>query len=137
MKAQAGQVADQARQLASGAGEKVQAAVAQQKAAGADYLGAIGASMRRASREFDDQLPQAGQYIRKAAGQIESMSSAIRNRDMSQIVGEVQDFARKQPAAFFGAAVLAGFAVARFFKSAPEDRQGSYPNHARDFTTGT
>jgi hypothetical protein len=35
-------------------------------------------------------------------------------------MGEVQNFARQQPAAFFGAAVLAGFAAVRFFKSAPE-----------------
>jgi hypothetical protein len=38
---------------------------------------------------------------------------------MSEIVGNVQDFARKQPTAFFGAAVLIGFAAVRFLKSAP------------------
>jgi hypothetical protein len=32
-------------------------------------------------------------------------------------MGTMQDFARRQPVAFFGAAVLAGFAIARFAKS--------------------
>jgi len=32
----------------------------------------------------------------------------------------MQDFARRQPAACLGAAVLAGFVAGRFFKSAPE-----------------
>jgi uncharacterized protein YjbJ (UPF0337 family) len=122
LKAQAEEVADQAREIASDAGEKVRAAVANQKSAGAEYLSSIGNSMRRASFEFDGQLPQAGQYIRSAAEQVERLSEAVRNRELSQLVSDVQDFARKQPVAFFGAAALAGFAVVRFLKSAPESR---------------
>src|SRR3954452_6945824 len=76
--------------------------------------------VRRASYEFDGQLPQAGHYIRQAAAQINNVSDALRTRDISELGGDVQEFARKQPAAFFGAAVLAGFAAVRFFKSAPE-----------------
>ena len=106
--------------MASQAGEKVQAAVADQKNAGADYVGNIADTVRRVSYEFDGQLPQAGFYIRKAASQIDSVADALRTRDVSELMGEVQNFARQQPAAFFGAAVLAGFAAVRFFKSAPE-----------------
>jgi hypothetical protein len=120
LKETAGEVVEQTREIASDAGEKVKAAVAEQKSAGAEYLGAISNSMRRASREFDGELPQAGQYIRTAAEQVDRVSEALRNREMSQLVGDLQDFARKQPTAFFGAAALAGFAVVRFFKSAPD-----------------
>jgi len=63
--------------------------------------------------------------IRKAAGQLENVSDAMRNRDMSQIVGNVQDFARKQPTAFFGAAVLVGFAAVRFLKSGTSNGAGT------------
>lgn len=117
---QGNDIADQTRELASNAAEKLQAAVASQKSAGADYLGAVGNSMRRASHEFDAQLPQAGNYIRGAAEQIDSVAEALRTRDMSQMVADMQDFARRQPVAFLGAAVLAGFAAVRFFKSAPD-----------------
>jgi hypothetical protein len=89
----------------------------EQKSAGADYVGNVVGIIRRSAREFDAEIPQAGEYIRKAAAQLENVSGAMRNRDMSEIIGNVQDFARKQPTAFFGAAVLLGFAAVRFFKS--------------------
>jgi hypothetical protein len=120
VKREAGNLTDSARELASDAGEKMKAAVADQKTAGADYVGNVAQMVRRASFEFDHQMPQAGQYIRKAAEQIDNVSFALRTRDVTELMGEVQEFARKQPAAFFGAAVLAGFAAVRFFKSAPE-----------------
>jgi hypothetical protein len=53
----------------------------------------------------------------------------MRNRNMSEIVGNVQQFARKQPTAFFGAAVLIGFAAVRFLKSGSPDATGSSSGH--------
>lgn len=120
VKSQAANLTEQAREVASDAGEKMKTAVADQKSAGADYIGNVAEVVRRASHEFDGQLPQAGHYIRQAAAQINNVSDALRTRDIGQLAGDVQEFARKQPAAFFGAAVLAGFAAVRFFKSAPE-----------------
>jgi hypothetical protein len=73
-------------------------------------------AMRRAAHEFAD-VPQAGQYIRLAADRIEGVSDAFKRRDVNQLVSDVQDFARRQPTAFIGAAVLAGFAVVRFLKT--------------------
>lgn len=119
VRAQAGNLKEQAKEVASDAGEKLRASVIEQKAAGADYVGNVANIIRRTAYEFDSDIPQAGHYIRKAAAQIENVSNAMRNRDMSEIVGNVQDFARKQPTAFFGAAVLLGFAAVRFLKSAP------------------
>ena len=119
VKSQAGSLTDTAKEVASDAGEKLRASVSDQKAAGADYVGNVANIIRRTAYEFDNEMPQAGHYIRKAAAQLENVSEAMRNRDMSEIVGNVQDFARKQPTAFFGAAVLLGFAAVRFLKSAP------------------
>jgi len=117
MKTQAGNLKEQAKDIASDAGDKLLSSVSEQKAAGADYVGNIANIVRRTAYEFDSDIPQAGHYIRKAAAQLDSVSDAMRNRDMSEIVGNVQDFARKQPTAFFGAAVLLGFAAVRFLKS--------------------
>jgi hypothetical protein len=140
VKAQAENMTESARELASDATDRMRAAVADQKLAGADYVGNFAEIVRRASREFDGEMPQAGQYIRKAAQQINGVSDALRSRDLAALVGDVQHFARQQPAAFFGAAVLAGFAAVRFFKSAPESgsrsgggAQGSYPSGGQGF----
>jgi hypothetical protein len=121
-KTQAASLTDTAKDLASDASEKLRATVTDQKAAGADYVQGIAGMIRRSATEFDSGLPQAGQYIRKAAAQLDNVSDAMRNRDMSEIVGNVQDFARKQPTAFFGAAVLLGFAAVRFLKSGSETK---------------
>jgi len=119
VKTQAGNLKEQAKEVASDAGDKLLASVSEQKAAGADYVGNVASIIRRTAYEFDSDIPQAGHYIRKAAAQLENVSDAMRNRDMSEIVGNVQNFARKQPTAFFGAAVLLGFAAVRFLKSGP------------------
>jgi hypothetical protein len=119
VKSQAGNLTETAKDVASDAGEKLLASVSDQKAAGADYVGNVANIIRRTAYEFDTEMPQAGHYIRKAAAQLDTLSEAMRNKNMSEIVGNVQDFARKQPTAFFGAAVLLGFAAVRFLKSAP------------------
>jgi gas vesicle protein len=119
VKSQAGNLTETAKGVASDAGEKLLASVSDQKTAGADYVGNVANIIRRTAYEFDSEMPQAGHYIRKAAAQLDTVSEAMRNKNMSEIVGNVQDFARKQPTAFFGAAVLLGFAAVRFLKSAP------------------
>ena len=77
--------------------------------------------MRRAAREFDTDLPLAGSYIRKAASQIEGVSDHIRKGNLNDVVRNAQSFARRQPTAFLGLAVLAGFGAVRFLKSSSGD----------------
>jgi len=118
-KGQALSITETVRELASEVGEQIKAGVSDQKAVGADYVAGIVDTLRRASREFDGQVPQAGQLMRSAARQIENVSDALRTRDATQLVNEAQEFARRQPAAVLGLAVLTGFAAVGFFKTAP------------------
>jgi hypothetical protein len=86
--------------------------------------------MRRAAREFDHDLPIAGAYIRKAASQIEGVSDQIKTGNFSDLVSGAQAFARRQPTAFLGLAVLAGFGAVRFLKSSANDSHASSgPDH--------
>jgi hypothetical protein len=105
------------RSMASGATEKLMNTAEQQKRAGADYMSGVADSVRRAAGEFDEQLPQAARYIRRAADQMEEMSDSFRRREMRQMLSDVQSFARRQPAAFLGVSLIAGFAAMRFLKS--------------------
>ena len=117
MKEQVSNVAESAKGLASQAGEKLLSSVEEQKAAGADFVSGVAGAVRRAATEFDKDVPQAAQYIRLAADQISTVSDAFRRRDLNQLVADIQGFARRQPTAFLGAAVLAGFAAVRFLKT--------------------
>ena len=88
-----------------------------QKTASADYLGTIAQAVKRAAGEFKNDVPQAARYISQAAEQIETVANSVRQHDMRELVGEVQEFARRQPTLFFGGAMILGFAALRFFKS--------------------
>lgn len=116
IKKQASNVADSAKDLASQAGDKLLSSVEEQKTAGADFVSGMAGAIRRAANEFGD-VPQAAQYIRLAADQIDNVSNAFRRRDLNQVVADVQGFARRQPTAFLGATFLAGFALVRFLKT--------------------
>jgi hypothetical protein len=115
-----------AKDVASQATDKLKDAVNDRKSSGADYVGTLADTMRRAAREFDTDLPIAGSYIRKAASQVEGVSDKIRTGNFNDLVRNAQAFARRQPTAFLGIAVLAGFGAVRFLKSSSED--GSSPS---------
>ncbi len=106
--------------MASQATDKLKDAVNERKSSGAEYVGTLAETMRRAAREFDTDLPIAGTYIRKAAEQVDGVSEGIRNGNLNDLVQNAQSFARRQPTAFLGIAVLAGFGVVRFLKSSGE-----------------
>lgn len=125
LKEQASELADAARDAASQATDRIRETVDEKKGAGAEYVGSLAEAMRRASREFDNELPIAGKYIRKAATQVEGFSDSIRTGDFNDLIRSAQSFARRQPTAFLGLAALAGFAAVRFLKSSPDGRQFS------------
>jgi len=116
VKEQAAKLTEGAKDLATQAGETLLHSAEEQKAAGADFIAGMVGAVRRAANEFQD-VPQAAHYIRQAAEQMESVSDAFRRRDVGQLISDVQSFARRQPTAFLGVTVLAGFAAVRFLKS--------------------
>jgi hypothetical protein len=113
-----GSTGEASRGLAAAAGEKISSVVADQKNAASDYVGRVAKAVRRASDQFEDEMPTAGHYIRNAAGQMEKVAGALRGRDMSGLLNDAESFARRQPVTVFGAAVLSGFAAVRFLKIA-------------------
>jgi len=99
------------------ASDKLLSSAEHQKEAGATFMADMAGAVRRAAGEFETQIPQAATYIRYAADQMDSISESVRQRDVSQLVSDLQSFARRQPTAFLGATFLAGFAAVRFLKS--------------------
>jgi hypothetical protein len=124
IKDHASEFVDAAKDVASQATDKLKERVQGQKIAGAEYVGSLADTMRRAAREFDGDLPIAGVYIRKAASQIEGVSDSIKTGNFNDLVRGAQSFARRQPTAFLGMAVLAGFGVVRFLKSSANYSEG-------------
>jgi gas vesicle protein len=134
VKDQASNFVDAAKGVASQATDKIRQTVDGQKNAGAEYVGNLAETMRRAAREFDNDLPIAGTYIRKAASQIDGISESIKNGDFNDLVRGAQQFARRQPTAFLGIAALAGFGVVRFLKSSAHASQAESPTSGSAYT---
>jgi len=130
IKNQASEFVDAAKDVASEATDKLKQTVDSQKSAGADYVGSLAGTIRRAAKEFDGDLPIAGSYIRKAALQVEGVADTIRTGNFKDLVRGTQSFARRQPTAFLGMAVLAGFGVVRFLKSSANETEVSAPHQA-------
>jgi hypothetical protein len=130
IKNQASEFVDAAKDVASEATDKLKQTVDSQKSAGADYVGSLAGTIRRAAKEFDGDLPIAGSYIRKTASQVEGVADTIRTGNFKDLVRGAQSFARRQPTAFLGMAVLAGFGVVRFLKSSANETEVSAPHQA-------
>jgi hypothetical protein len=65
----------------------------------------------------EEQQELAGEYVGKAAGQIDRLAQYIQNADPAEVVDGVKEFARKRPALFIGSAFAVGVIAARFLKS--------------------
>jgi F0F1-type ATP synthase membrane subunit b/b' len=112
---------EQAQKAASAASDRIKdrarEMAEQQKAAGADQLGGMAHAMEAAAGELQKQMPLAAEYVDDVAARLDDFASALKERSVDDMLGNVSDFARRQPAVFFAGAIAAGFALSRFAKS--------------------
>jgi hypothetical protein len=67
----------------------------------------------------DKPLSSAGaRYIEDLANKIENVSNYFESKDPADVVKDVKNFARKNPAIFVGGAFALGFALSRLVRSA-------------------
>jgi hypothetical protein len=114
VKAEGASVAAAVQERAAGLAEE-------QKQAGAEQADSVARAVHRAADELEGTSPQIARYVHDAASSVDRLARALRDRSPGELLGGVEDLARRQPVAFFGAAVLAGFALARFAKSSAAD----------------
>lgn len=113
---------DDVRELGQQAGEKVAEATdkaksfaADQKDLAAGQVNGVAAAITKVADELDGTDQQTvARYARELAQGLTSMGKTIEDRDVDDLMGLAQDFGRKQPVAFLGAAALAGFVASRF-----------------------
>ena len=95
----------------------------------------------QAVRRFGESLGQeqggpiaryAAEYGDKAADSLERFSTYIRKQDPKQLLNDVQNFGRRQPAILLGGAFLLGLAGARLIKSSMS--MGSQQSYRADVT---
>ncbi|HUH95220.1 MAG TPA: hypothetical protein VL742_19015 [Casimicrobiaceae bacterium] len=97
--------------------ESVRSYAEQQKALGAEQVDGVARAAHRAAQEIEAQMPGVARSVHRAASRLDGASSALRERNLEELTKQLGEFARAQPAVFFGGAVLAGFALSRFLKT--------------------
>lgn len=121
-KEQVASLADRAKEEVDAASGKVKSMAADQKDLLAAQVGGVADAMDRAASELETNNGASAQYARMIADNAEKLSSTIRENNVDQLLGMAQDFGRKQPALFVGAAALLGFAASRFVLASAKRR---------------
>jgi hypothetical protein len=124
-------VKDQAKQgaqrMAGEARRQTNETVENQKRAAADQAGGVADALRKTGDELNrQQQPYLAHYANRFAASLERMAGTLREKDPDTLIGQTQDFARRQPGLFLGGAVAAGFALSRFLKSSDNRRHTGY-----------
>ncbi|MGC1558618.1 MAG: hypothetical protein WA820_02105, partial [Bradyrhizobium sp.] len=107
------EAANVAKDLASGTADHLQDQTRQQQRTGADFIERFAGNIREAARAFENDAPFAARGINSAAEYVQDSAEKIRNGSFRDLVDSATDFAKRQPAAFLGISVLAGFAAVR------------------------
>jgi len=119
------EAADAAGDVVEGASERLQDKAEEQQRSGADFVSRLSGNIRDAARAFESDAPFAARGINSAADYVEDAAEKVRNGTFRDLVDGASDFAKRQPAAFLGLSVLAGFAAVRFLKASGSQTSSS------------
>ncbi len=108
--------AGQTASLAGQAGRKLTDTLDSQKGAAADFVEQLAQTVQRSGEQFAGRQDWIASAVGRGAAELNTLAGAIRDKDLGEFASEVAAFARRQPALFIGAALAAGFAVARLGK---------------------
>jgi len=111
------EAADAAKGVAEGTMDQIQNQTREQQRSGADFVERLAGNIRDAGRAFEGDVPFAARGIGSAADYVEDAAQKIREGSFRDLLEGATDFAKRQPAAFLGLSVLAGFAAVRFLKA--------------------
>jgi ElaB/YqjD/DUF883 family membrane-anchored ribosome-binding protein len=85
-------------------------------------LGGVAQTLHEVAGQIERQNATAGRYAQLAAGKVDRVTDALKERRVDELIWDAEDFARDQPWLFVGGAMAAGFVLARLAKSANTGR---------------
>ena len=119
-----GRAEDQMRQVAS----KAKEVASDQKNVAARYAESLGAALEKVATEMrQSDGTEISRYAGELGANLQSFAKDIEDRKLGDIAAMAEDFGRRQPVAFLGAAALAGFVASRFLTATSQrnvQRQG-------------
>ena len=113
-RSQGAEIVDQAKAQLADAADKARGVADDQKRYLAGQIGGVADAMSRVADDLEASDGPSSHYARMIADNAEKLSSTVRDKSVDDLIGIAQDFGRRQPAAFIGAAALLGFVASRF-----------------------
>lgn len=89
----------------------------------------VAKTIRRISAEMQPKQPQIADVGLTAADGAERVARYLREKDTRQILGTVEDAARRTPLLFIGGAFVLGVAASRFIKAAAGEARQAMPSY--------
>ena len=125
-----------ARSPGEKASEQIQATLDQARDTSAEQVDTVTDSLRAARDRLSGDNDAMAGVVGSAADHLESFAGSLRSKDLGEVLSQVEQFGRRQPAAFLGASVAIGFALARFAKATkPEKRRAAVSNETSAAST--
>jgi hypothetical protein len=133
-----GQVQETAGDVAGQVKQQAVTRLSEGKDRASSTLGQVAEAIRQTGTSLSEgDQPELAQYAGRAASQVERLSTYLQNRDVDDIIIEVQRFARRQPGIFLGGALALGLLGARFLKSSSRSAQDAQASQWDSANLGT
>jgi hypothetical protein len=114
-------IREQASATWSDTKEKARSALNEQQQAAAAGIGDLADALHTAASDLGRKDNRTvSDLAEEAANGLERLSQTLRGKDLGTMVHDAEEFARREPALFLGAAVAAGFLAVRFLKSSSD-----------------
>ena len=103
-----------ASRLASDAGDQASSAANNQKDAVAERMEDMARAVHRSGEQLEGQSDYVAKLVERGADELSGLAATLRSNDLQGLADKAQNLAKRQPALFVGAAMVAGFAAVRF-----------------------
>ncbi|MGN6393504.1 MAG: hypothetical protein ACTHM9_14845 [Gemmatimonadales bacterium] len=127
------QVVDQAKTSLRQARDSATSSINDSRSQAADRIGGIADAVRTTGRQLrEDHQEGIANLTDSLANQVDRLSAYLRDRDLTDVREDLEQFARRQPAVAVGVALALGMLGARFIKSS---RRGGGRRPGRDYSS--
>ena len=81
------------------------------------------AAARRAAERLESESDtNLSSYVSSAADQLDRLATRVQERNLGELIDDVEEMARRRPEVFYGGMFVAGLVAARFLKASKEKR---------------
>lgn len=124
----------ESRRATEAAGRQAAAISETGKSSATSYMRGLSAAAEKSREALEGQgHKHSAQVLDRVASEMRGLAESLEGKSAPEIYREIEAFAHRRPALFFGGALLAGFGLSRFLRSAdPAAGAGAAGQAARE-----